>query len=515
MRKFLGLSGMAIFSLVLYIILAIMRPFPALALTFPQDFSYSNRNEVLLDRGELWELNSIFHPLDIIPQDTTENTSKPQQAPFWIKSYLNDYSKISFRSWKALSDNLSMILIPGMGTSMQNGIGRDYDKIAPLIYIWFEARLGQKWYIRFYDRTTSQAASLSHYSGVSRKLDRAGFNTGEIDKSLIGFQNNYIRAEYGRSREIWGPMVEENVMLAGRSPSYERLMLQVNHRSFSYRWFYGYLESVQDIENIQRFIVGRALEYRNRKNFVIGVGEVSVVAGPDRGIEFHYLNPLAFHVEIEQNNRTGQSGNYENAIWFLHVDWLTFRSLRLSGSLIIDEFTIDSKPRQEGRPHALGWLGRVAWTLDTGLIDVTFISEYVRVDTYTMQHTRKYSGFVTRNQLLGHPIGNDADRIEFGVRIMPELPILLEVELGQLRWGDNSLLFDPYSVFIDLYNVPFPSGEARTNQYLKLKLDTEPLRGISLNIESHLDLKNSGSDSALEVITVRATYKIPLLLRKD
>ncbi len=497
------------------LLFGLLLPGSAVALTFPQDFNYCNRTEVLLDRGEVWELNSIFHPLDVIPHDTTANPEESTEEPDWVKSYLDKYSKLSHRAREGLTDNMSMLIIPAISSSKQSGIARDYKKLASAVYIWLEARISQKWYIRFYERTTSHALSLSHYSGVSRDIERAGLNTGEIDRSVIGFKNDHIRAEYGRSREIWGPMVEDNVMLAGTSPSYERLMLQVDYHRFSYRWFYGYLEAVEDIENFQRYIVGRALEYRNRKNLVLALGEVSVVAGPDRGVEFHYLNPLAFHVEIEQNSRTSQSGNYENAIWFLHADWLTFPSLRLSGSLVIDEFTIDSGPRKEGRPHALGWLGRVAWTPKTDLIDVTFFTEYVRVDTYTMQHTRKYSGFVTRGQLLGHPIGNDADRIEFGVRLMPDYPFLLEFKLGQLRWGSNSLHFDPYSAFIDLYNVPFPSGEARTNSYLELNLDSELLKGLSLNIESHIDLENSGSKSALQVLTVNAIYKFPLLLRKD
>jgi len=131
-----------------------------------------------------------------------------------------------------------------------------------------------------------------------------------------------------------------------------------------------------------------------------------------------------------------------------------------------------------------------------------------------MQHCNGYLNFVTRNQLLGHPLGNDADQIAAGMRITPHLPVLLEFEYGRIRWGDNSLRYDPYRAFEEYRKVPFPSGQVRTNHYLSVKFNSQPLKGLSVNIEGHIDLKHSGENSALEIWTFTARYQIPFLITK-
>ncbi|RLE38312.1 hypothetical protein DRJ17_04285 [Candidatus Woesearchaeota archaeon] len=486
---------------------------PTLAWTLPQDFDYSNRMEVLLDKGELWNLNSIFHPFDISIQDSNSIHLVRQDGFRWVREYLGDYSDLGFRLEENSSNKINVLFMPGMGASAQGGVARRYDKLALQPFVWSEARFRHNWYARVYVRATNDSASLSHYSGIPRSISRAGMNTGEIDQSVIGYRNRWVRVEYGRNREIWGPMVEENLILSGNAPSWEQLMIQLNYHCVAYRWFYGFLEMVQGSENIQRYMVGRALEYRNRKNLVLGLGEVSILAGPNRPIDFSYINPLTFHLEVEQNKRTNLKGNYENAIWFLHFDCLVFQSLRLSGSVIMDEFQLDQQDRKEGRPDALGWLGRVAWTPVTDNIGVTFYSYFLRIDTYTMQHSRDYLNFVTRNQLLGHPLGNDADQIAAGMRITTAyLPGLLELEYDRIRWGDNSLRYDPYRSFEEFRKVPFPSGKVRTNHYLSVRFNSQPLKRLSVNIEGHIDLHHSGENSSLEVWIFNVRYQLPFLL---
>ena len=488
----------------------------SLALTFPQDFDYSNRIEVLLDKGELWNVNSIFHPLDIPSQNSTAKHLAHQDGFRWVRSYLDEYSRFSFRLRESSSDGMSALLMPGLIISAQSGVACSYEKLALRPFIWSEARFNRSWYACLYFRATNESASLPHYSGIPRNIARAGMNTGEIDQSVIGYQNSWAQVEYGRNREIIGPMVEENLILSGNAPSWDRLMIQVNHRNFAYRWFYGFLEALPDAENIQRYIVGRALEYRNRKNLVLGLGEVSILAGPKRPLDLTFLNPLALHLEMEQNKRTNSINNHQNAIWFLHFDWLILQSLRFSGSAIIDEIKFERQEIQEGETDNLGWLGRVAWTPETDNIGVTFFSSYARINTYTMQHIYPYCNFVTRNQLIGHPLGNDADQINGGVRITTSyLPVLLEFEYGRIRWGDNSLKYNPYQPFEKFGKGSFPSGQIRTNRYLSLRLNSQPIAGLSVIIDGHIDLKHSGKDSALEAWTFSARYQIPLLITNN
>ncbi|MCK4828179.1 hypothetical protein KA005_71275, partial [bacterium] len=290
------------------------------AQTYPQDLDHSYYTDVLVDAGYLWQVNSTFHPLTCLSLDSNQ-TQVPTKGAFrWMYSYLNDYANLTGRQHYESGDGLSVIFIPGLGITGQTGTATNYKHIAAQPFIWVDVRFHSNLYTRLYIRATNEIESLPHYSGVKRKISRAGLNTGEIDQSVIGYQSKWATVEYGRSREIWGPFAEDNLLLAGNAPAWERLMLQSNHRGFTYRWFFGFLETVAspDDDNINRYIVGRAIEYNNKHNVVISAGEVSVLAGPDRPPDWSFLNPIALHLEVEQNNRENNAlFNGSNVIIFL------------------------------------------------------------------------------------------------------------------------------------------------------------------------------------------------------
>ena len=462
----------------------------------------------------MWDSNSIFHPLEISKQDSASSQFVRQDGFQWVRSYLNEYSDLAFRLQESSSGELSVLLVPGIGMSAQSGPARSYKKLALQPFIWSEARFQNNWYAQLYIRATNEPASLPHYSGISRDIARAGMHTGEIDQSIIGYQNKWANIEYGRSREIWGPSANDNLLLSGNSPAYERLALQFSYRRFTCRWFYGFLEALRDDDNTQRYIVGRALEYRNRKNLVVGMGEVSILVGPNRPLDMAFLNPLAIHIEIEQNRRTNKMGNYQNAILFLHVDWFGFQSLRLSGLVLIDEIKLERQEIQEGKPDRLGWFGRIAWTPYSDRLGVTLYTHFIKIDTETMQHARGTLNFVTRSQLIGHPLGNDAEQVAAGLKFSNFLPVLLGFEYGQIRWGDSSIRYDPYRSLKEIDGVAVRDRQILTNKYLSVSLNSQLLKGLSVNIEGHLDIEHSGENSALEVWTFSARYQIPFLITK-
>ena len=484
------------------------------AQTFPQDFDYSRYSEVLLDAGYLWDINSTFHPLACFLQDSVRTTVLPLGAFNWMYEYMGIYSEMHQSLQNSSDKGISFFLLPGMGLSAEKGTAAQYDKLAVQPFIWSEAVFHRNWYARLYFRTTNETSSLPHYSGVVRDISRAGFNTAEIDQSVIGYRNKWAVVELGRSREIWGPMTEDNLLLAGNSPPYERLFLQFKYKRFTYRWFFGFLETVVDTNdtNINRYIVCRALEYRNRSNLVISAGEVSVLAGPNRPIDPSFLNPLALHVEVEQNDRENdQVDNHSNAILFLNIDWLLTSSLRVSGALAIDDFQLERADYSPGGDQ-LGYSGRLCWTPMRTPIALTFFGHWNRIDTYTMRHSYGYTNLISHSELVGHPLGNDAEEMVMGFRLVIPYSALFELSYGSRRWGENSLLYDSYSTFKKFDPLDFPSGEVRKNQYLAMRLDIQPFPNLSFSTMGHLDLYHSGEGSAMERWSFNARYQFPLTI---
>lgn len=497
--------------LFLLIVLVAVR---AEAQTLPQDLGYSSRVETLLDAGLLWNINSNFHPLNINNLINNDSLTGHTDAFGWMLDYVNTYSNGISNMNRRRKDGLSLSLIPGIGLSAQAGPDRCYDLLAGQPFLRAEAYFKANWYARLYVRATNVSESLPHYTGITRSIDRAGLNTGEIDQSVVGFRNDWVNLEFGRGREIWGPLTEDNLLLAGNSPAWEKLMLHLTYKRFSYRWFFGYLETIFDQGNIQRYTVGRAIEYRNKRNIVLSVGEVSILSGLNRPVDIAFLNPFAVHLEIEQNRRDNETeDNYANSIWFANIDWLARPDIRLIGSFALDELQIDKQSRKKFQTGALGYLGRVAWRVTEAPVGIILFGYGVRLDTYTMQHVFGYSNNVTRNNVIGHPIGNDADDIAVGLKCVLNRPVALEIKFGRRRWGDGSLLENPYMGYEPGFpKTNFPSGEVRTNRYIAYKIDTTIHKHIFFVTDGHLDLSHQGINSGLEAVTFSIRYQKMLSL---
>ncbi len=215
---------------------------------------------------------------------------------------------------------------------------------------------------------------------------------------------------------------------------------------------------------------------------------------------------------MEQNNRENdQVDNHSNAILFLNIDWLLTPSLRISGTLAIDDFQLE-RADYTPRGDQLGYSGRLCWTPMRTPVGLTFFGLWNRIDTYTMRHSYGYTNLVSHGELVGHPLGNDADEVAIGFRMVFPYSTLFELSYGSRRWGENSLLYDSYSTFKTFNPLNFPSGEVKKNQYLAMRLDMRPCPNLSFSAMGHLDLQHSGEGSAMEMWSFCARYQFPLMI---
>ena len=428
-----------------------------------------------------------------------------------LKNYFFDYSLKAEETRVGKEDNLHILFLPGIGLGYQTGKAKLYDHFALQSYFWCQAQYLDNWYARIYVRATNKAESLPHYTGTYEGVERAGFKTAETDQAVFGYKNKWLNVEYGRTREIWGPISEDNLILSGHAPSYDHLMIQFSRKRLTYRYFFAFLETCPSVTDIMRYEVGRCLEYSNHSNLLLGISETTIFAGPNRPIDMAYLNPLGFGIEIDLNDRSNIFANYDNSIWGLYLDWLALSNLRVSGSIAIDEFQLDKKDRDEGAADGLGYFGRVSWTPYYKPFGITFFLEGVRLDSYFGQHSYGYANLVSRGTFMGYPIGNDADQISLGLRCVFPIKTMIDLKFGRYRWGDNSLLQNPYTPYDEFIRVPFPSGEVRKNDFIEIRIDTQPYKNLIVNISSHVDLNNFGEKSALERYIINLIYLFPFI----
>ena len=487
----------------------------AMAQTLPQDLDYSYRSEVLLDAGCLWNFNSIYHPFEIGRQRYFKKEAKDLAAFSWLNDYIYEYINKSNQSPDTSKIGLNLILLSGICMCQSWRSEDKFGRTAFQPYICTSAYFRNNWYSTVYLRAANDEKTVPHYSAVPREISRLGLNSGEVDQAVIGYKNDWARVEFGRSREIWGPMTENNLVLSGYSPPYERLAAQLSLGKFKFRYFYGFMETVIDEDFINRYITGRSIQYSNNKNFILGVSEVSVLAGPYRAIDWAFLNPLSTHLENDLNEHTlSDSANYNNAIWAVYCDWMCHSNLRISGSLAIDELKLEWQERAQGEPDVMGYLAHISWTPYRNPIGLTLIVNYTRLDTYFGQHIYKYANFVNRDEFLGHSIGNDADKISAALRLVFKCSTLTELEFGRYRWGSNSLLENPYHTFTQCVTLPFPSGEKTEIRYLALKLNSQFIRNLSVTFMGQINISRHPEVNPYQLWELNLRYQLPIYLIK-
>ena len=452
--------------------LTVLLLFPVFSQPVTSDFWISRNHEWMLDLGGGWEIHTLFQPMQSTSFERYYGAKK--QAPkFWPAKDLTDY-------WKNIvcireKNKNSMIFENKIGflgqVSDSNPSERRKSFGSP--YWIFEADY-RNFFLESYLRSTSDQGAIPHFTGHPRDIRRFGLNSAEFDHASIGYWNDWLLVSYGRGRQVWGPFGSENPVLSDISAAYDHISAHFKYKSITGAFFTGYLESVPDLETVQiRYIAGHGVQYSNHKNFLASLSEITVYSGPNRRFDWTYLNPVTPHLDTELNDRENLPytvANASNAVWAASIDWMLKYRFRFSATYLLDEFQLDKKDLDKGRPNATAlrvrlsksfWTGRSAWLLH---------SAYSRVGTYTFQHGSGFSSFTSRGLALGMPEGSDFYSINAGIAWIPAIRLRIGIEYNYIRSGENNLMNHPYEPYEKFTSVPFPSGVNTIQRETQIRL---------------------------------------------
>lgn len=502
--------------LIILLLLIFLTALPGFSITIPQDLDYGKSYDILLDWGNFWEYHTLtglaspFYKINNTPSDTTLKSNQLSAHNNYLAKRLFAYNSEALSARQQSEHGLSLHLLTGISITSQLSAKRTIkDPIfVPFVYLdsWFKTNF----YARVYARFTNNPEGIPHYTGVRRDIDRAGLRTGEFDQANIGFKSKYVNIELGRGREIWGANTKDNLLLSGNAAAYDRIAFQLDYSKWTYRWFYGYLESKTDSTLlIHRYLAGKILQFRPKSNLLLSVSEVSILTGPDRQWELAFFNPLTIHVEQEQNKRVAQASNQMDAAWLLNFDWMPTTRWRLSGEALLDEYQIDKEDRDEGNMNALGWMLRTAYSFPALNGISTLYASMVQIGTHAYQHGYRWSNWVSRSIPLGHSQSNDSESIFGGIRYIHNKYFTILLESGLRRWGDDAITItkSPYTKYTTTKKVDFPSGEVRSNNYFRTDLDVQPIKQLNFNFTGQWNLSHEGTNSDLENWQITLSYQ--------
>jgi hypothetical protein len=470
----------------LLIVAALIGGQPAAAQDLPSDFWPARNLAILHDFGRFWSVNTTFKPYRWEQLWTAghQNGLSRGTGLGWILGDLLDETGIQPLAGSWSSDTLQARVWAGTLLQQPLGTGTPFQEFAGSPFADLTLWFGRRWSTQLYLRATSEPQSLRHFTGRPREVRRFGLNSAEFDHAVLSYRHDWLTVQYGRGRQNWGPFESENLVLSSASAAYDHFMAEARYKRFKFRFFYGFLEAVQDGGNINRYLVGHGIEYSNRRNLVVGLSEIVIFSGLNRPPDLSYLNPLVPHIEVELNDRTNkQSGTTSaNAVWSLALDWLAAPGLRFSCNFVIDEIQLDNADRQQGRPDAIAYQVRAATSRSLGAIAATVSAEYVKVGTFTFRHEAGTNNLVSRNLPLGTSIGSDSDRWRLGLRLIFPQRVIASAAIGIQRQGERTILNNPYAEFTaeEFKQGPFPSGKVRKTRFLDWTLSYSPRRNLEL-----------------------------------
>ena len=128
----------------------------------------------------------------------------------------------------------------------------------------------QKYFYGYlYSRIVNNHNAFPRYSGIPRKVKRAGFNSGETDLAGIGFQNKWTIFQIGRGRISAGAGDNIELALSENASPYDYSLIQFNFGKVRLRSANGFLET--DSSSNNRYISFRGIEYSNLNKFIISL----------------------------------------------------------------------------------------------------------------------------------------------------------------------------------------------------------------------------------------------------
>ena len=302
---------------------------------------------------------------------------------------------------------------------------------------------------------------------------------GDLETSAIYFQHERLRLTLGRQRVFWGPQ-PVNLILSETAEPLDLFTADYGKGPLAFSFLFARLDGSRpdsvDYARLpertfqdNRYLVGHRLDINFHRTFRLGLFETSLFGGEGRPPELYYLNPLQFFHTAQLNE-----GEDDNTILGLDFQFLPRPGYAVYGQFIVDDYQIDNASAGDQEPNELGLMvgafrsGKPSsWTPDVKV-------EYVKITNRTYHQRDPRNRYIFRNEVLGHPLGPDADSLSLLFRFWPTELLATGLEIAATRHGAGSIHAawdEPWTLSAGDYDEPFPTGVVQKSLHAAVRVD--------------------------------------------
>lgn len=289
---------------------------------------------------------------------------------------------------------------------------------------------------------------------------------GDLETAGLYFNKGGLSLTLGRQRVFWGPQ-PVNLLISETAEPLDLFSAGYQKGRLRFNFLFARLdESRPDSSDVlrlsnesfndNRYLVGHRLDIMLHKRFRLGLFETTLFGGEGRPMELYYLNPLQFFHTAQLNEDED-----DNTILGMDFSYIPINNLLLYGQLLVDDFQIDDRVKGDQEPNEIGLMAGVMKAGKSSSFSPDIKLEYVRITNRTYHQQLPRNRYLNRNQLIGHPLGPDADSISAVIRFWPQDFQSIELEMAYCRHGEGSIYAnwdDPWEDSEGDYTEPFPTG---------------------------------------------------------
>ncbi|MFQ5606736.1 MAG: capsule assembly Wzi family protein [Candidatus Zixiibacteriota bacterium] len=298
---------------------------------------------------------------------------------------------------------------------------------------------------------------------------------GDVETAVMSYSSEKLTALFGRFRGAWGPALT-NTLLSQEARPLDGLSFRYRlSGKFTFSYQLARLDGLSpDDPNdtlsvfVKRYFAAHRIDLRPHHSLRLGVFESVIFAGPGRGLELQFLNPLIFFHANQLNE-----ANNDNTFLGFDFDWWPGARFNLYGQLLVDDFQIEKKTQGDQEPNEIGWIvGAHLVDMRPGW-DVRFQWDRVTNRTYNQKLPR--NRYLNQNQPLGHPLGNDFELFQAHLSRWWGATRMLRFSGLWRRSGEGGVRkpwTEPWLQVSGAYSEPFPSGVVERQATVQLELQT-------------------------------------------
>ncbi len=242
-------------------------------------------------------------------------------------------------------------------------------------------------------------------------------------EGAVGYRDRFVDVRLARDRNRWGAGTG-TLFLSNYAAPYDHLRVGARGGPVSFTMVVARLTTPDRDPRGRDTVLPSKYAAFHRIAFEVGrvqleafeavVFHDDTLRGNRRGLELGYLNPVIFYRSVES-----ELGSGDNALLGAGVAVKPVDGARAYLQVLLDEFRA-STFFEDAWTNKWGLLVG-AHTVDLGVAGLDARVEYARLRPYLYGHRTVSSAYVHYGDVLGHPVGPNADDLSLSLRYRPSV----------------------------------------------------------------------------------------------